>query len=276
MKIFSMMKGRNLINLFGIPAWLFLIWLGGLYYAIFILVSMVIALGEYYYMMGKKGIKPLRWMGMVSCVFIADFYYVQPDITSFDIVGFLILIVILVFIWELFSKNNGSSLNIAVTMGGILYIPILLGTAIKIRQFDSLMDTSITFAVVISVWACDSAAFIMGSLYGKKKIFPSVSPNKSWIGSISGLMAAIFICVLFQKQGFMGNIFNIWDALIFGIITGIFGQLGDFTESLIKRDIGVKDSGKILAGHGGVLDRFDSLIFAMPLTYLYLHFVWQV
>ena len=87
MKIFSMMKDRNLINLFGIPAWLLLIYMGGLYYAIFILVAMVIALGEYYYMMEKKGIKPLRWMGMVSCVFIADFYYVQPDITSFEIVG---------------------------------------------------------------------------------------------------------------------------------------------------------------------------------------------
>ena len=274
MKIFSMMKDRNLINLFGIPAWLLLIYLGGLYYANFILVAMVIALGEYYYMMEKKGIKPLRWMGMVSCVFIADFYYVQPDITSFEIVGSLILIVLLIFIWELFSIKKGSSMNIAVTIGGVLYIPTLLGTAIEIRQFDSLMDTSITFAIVVSVWACDSAAFIMGSLYGDKKIFPTVSPNKSWVGSISGLIASIGVCFLFQNQGWLGSIFQISDALVFGFIAGVFGQIGDFAESLIKRDIGVKDSGKLLAGHGGVLDRFDSLIFAMPMTYFYIHFLW--
>ena len=276
MNIFSMMQGRNLINLFGIPAWLFLIWKGDLYYTIFILFAMVLALGEYYYLMEKKGIKSLRWMGMVSCVFIADFYYVQPDINAFDIIGALILIVLLIFIWELFSKNNNSSLNISVTLAGILYIPILLGTAIDIRQFDSLMDTSITFVLVISVWACDSAAFIMGSLYGNKKIFPSVSPNKSWVGSVSGLIASIAVCLLFLNQGWLGSFLSLKDAIVFGIISGIFGQIGDFTESLIKRDVGVKDSGTLLSGHGGVLDRFDSLLFAMPVTYLYIHFILEL
>ena len=270
MNIFSMMKGRNLINLIGIPCWLFLIWKGDIFYALFILIAMVIALGEYYYMMEKKGAKSLRWMGMISCVFIADFYYVQPKISSFDIIGVLILIILLILIWELFSTNNQSSINIAVTMAGILYIPVLLGTAINIRQFDSLMDTSITFTIVIAVWACDSAAFIMGSLFGDKKIFPSVSPNKSWIGSISGLIAALAISLLFFNQRWLGDVFSLNDAIAFGIIAGIFGQLGDFTESLIKRDVGVKDSGSLLSGHGGVLDRFDSLIFAMPITYLYI------
>ena len=82
------------------------------------------------------------------------------------------------------------------------------------------------------------------------------------------------MCFLFQNQGWLGSIFQISDALVFGIIAGVFGQIGDFAESLIKRDIGVKDSGKLLAGHGGVLDRFDSLIFAMPMTYFYIHFLW--
>ena len=98
-----MMKGRNLINAIGIPAWLFLIWKGDLYYSIFILICMVIALGEFYRLMENKGARPLRWVGMTSTVFIADYYYVQPLITSHELLGGIILMIILTFIWELFS-----------------------------------------------------------------------------------------------------------------------------------------------------------------------------
>ncbi|MEL1233773.1 MAG: phosphatidate cytidylyltransferase, partial [Candidatus Neomarinimicrobiota bacterium] len=94
--------------------------------------------------------------------------------------------------------------------------------------------------------------------------------------SISGLIAATAVMVLFSMQGWLGDYFSFNDSLVFGLIAGVFGQLGDFTESLLKRDAGVKDSGTLLAGHGGVLDRFDSLIFAMPLSYLYIHFLMHI
>ena len=100
-----MMKGRNLVILLGIPTWLFLIWKGDIYYTLFILICMVLALGEFYTLMEKKGNKPLRWMGMASTVFIADYYYVQPAITPHEMLGGMILIIILTYIWELFSKN---------------------------------------------------------------------------------------------------------------------------------------------------------------------------
>jgi phosphatidate cytidylyltransferase len=176
-------------------------------------------------------------------------------------------------IWELFSKKEEPILNIISTLSGIMMVPLLLGTSVDIRQFDTLMNTNLTFTLVISIWSCDSAAFIFGSFFGsKKKILPKVSPNKSWIGSISGLIASLLIFVLFYNQDFLGDIFTLKDAIILGLISGIFGQVGDFSESLFKRDAGVKDSGKILQGHGGILDRFDSLIFATPITYLYIHF----
>ena len=269
----SMFKGRILINALGIPGWLFLIWKGDLYYSVFILVCIAFALGEFYSIMEKKGAKPLRWMGMCTSVFIADYYFVQPEITSHQFLGGIIVIVLLTVIWELFSDKENSGQNISETMAGILFVPILLGTAIDIRQFDSLMGTQLTLALVLSVWACDSAAFIFGTKFGDKKIFPRVSPNKSWVGSIAGLIASLSVFQLFYQQGWLGDYFSMKDAIVFGIITGIFGQIGDFAESLLKRDADVKDSGTLLQGHGGVLDRFDSLIFATPLTYLYIHFL---
>ena len=270
---FKMMKGRNLINALGIPGWLFLIWKGGLYYTIFILICCVLALGEFYSIMEKKGAKPLRWFGMGATVFIADYYHVQPIATGHQMLGGIILIIILIMLIELFSNNKNATLNIASTFAGILFVPVLLGTAIDLRQFDLLMNTNLTFALTLSVWACDSSAFIFGTLFGKKKIMPSVSPKKSWVGSISGAITSLLILYVFHNQGLLGDYFSLKDAMVIGLISGVFGQFGDFTESLLKRDVGVKDSGTLLAGHGGVLDRFDSLIFACPIAYLYVHFI---
>ena len=269
----SMFKGRNLINALGIPGWLFLIWKGDIYYSVFILVCIAFALGEFYSIMEKKGAKPLRWMGMCTSVFIADYYFRSAGHHISSILGGIIVIVLLTVIWELFSDKENSGQNISATMAGILFVPILLGTAIDIRQFDSLMGTQLTLALVLSVWACDSAAFIFGTKFGDAKIFPRVSPNKSWAGSIAGLIASLGVFYLFYHQGWLGDYFSMKDAIVFGIITGVFGQIGDFAESLLKRDADVKDSGTLLQGHGGVLDRFDSLIFATPLTYLYIHFL---
>ena len=270
---FKMMKGRNLINALGIPGWLFLIWKGGLYYTIFILICCVLALGEFYSIMEKKGAKPLRWFGMGATVFIADYYHVQPIATGHQMLGGIILVIILIMLIELFSNNKNATLNIASTFAGILFVPVLLGTAIDLRQFDLLMNTNLTFALTLSVWACDSSAFIFGTLFGKKKIMPSVSPKKSWVGSISGALTSLLILYVFHNQGLLGDYFSLKDAMVIGLISGVFGQFGDFTESLLKRDVGVKDSGTLLAGHGGVLDRFDSLIFAFPIAYLYVHFI---
>lgn len=269
----GMMKGRNFVNALGIPGWLLLIWVGGVYYSAFILIAMLIAISEFYTMAEKKGATPLRWIGLSTTVLIAYYFHVQSQLTSHQIIGSIILVILLTLVWELFSKEENPGLNIAYTLAGILFVSVLLGTAIDLRQFDTAMNTQLTLTMVLSVWVCDSAAFIFGTKYGKAKIFPRVSPKKSWVGSISGMIASLVLFVSFHYQGWLGDYFGLTNVLILGFITGGFGQLGDFTESLLKRDAGVKDSGTLLKGHGGVLDRFDSLIFATPLTYLYVHFL---
>ena len=132
----------------------------------------------------------------------------------------------------------------------------------------------------ISVWSCDSFAFIFGKYFGQTKIRPSISPKKTWLGTIMGLMASILSVYIFyiygEKFGFnfqkINAILNITDVFNLGIIFGGLGQLGDFFESLLKREVGIKDSGKILKGHGGILDRFDSILFVAPSLYIYIEF----
>ena len=132
------------------------------------------------------------------------------------------------------------------------------------------------FLVFLSVWVCDSAAFIVGTKIGKKKIAPLISPNKTWEGTIAGyIFSVLFIYFLVTSELLNINdyTFTIYDILIMGSIVGVIGQLGDLFESMIKRKFNVKDSGTLLQGHGGVLDRFDSLLFVIPAFYVYIKII---
>ena len=161
---------------------------------------------------------------------------------------------------------------ISTSIFSTVWIGLFFYSIVNIRLIDEI-GLALTVLMFVSVWICDSAAYIFGKKFGDKKIAPTISPKKTWVGSISGLIAAMAVFLGFHFQDWLGSYFSLKDAIIFGIIAGFFGQLGDLTESLLKRDAGVKDTSTLLAGHGGVLDRFDSLIFATPLAYLYVHFI---
>ena len=120
---------------------------------------------------------------------------------------------------------------------------------------------------------CDTFAFFFGTKFGKKKIWPSVSPNKSWVGSISGMLGSILFMVALYSNNIYEGWINLYQVIFLGIIFGGFSQLGDFSESLLKRQFGLKDTSDILRGHGGILDRFDSLSIASPLTLLYMIYI---
>jgi phosphatidate cytidylyltransferase len=126
-------------------------------------------------------------------------------------------------------------------------------------------------AVFASVWACDSAAFFVGRKFGKHKLFERVSPNKTWEGAVAGFVGAVATFLIARALAL--PYLSVSGALICGCMIGVLGQFGDMVESLLKRDAGVKDSSSIIPGHGGVLDRFDGLIFVSPMMYLYLDFV---
>ncbi len=183
--------------------------------------------------------------------------------------------ILLLLIAELF-RNKGSAIqNLGSTLLGILYIGAFSSAIIRIREFYS--DAPyyqnggwIIISIFITLWLTDSAAYFLGSAFGKHKLFPRVSPNKSWEGAIAGFLFSMVTMVVLKA--FVLSFLSWIDAVVFGLIIGLFGQIGDLIESLIKRDAGVKDSSNIIPGHGGIFDRFDSLIFSAPIVYLYMYF----
>jgi len=264
---------RTLINVIGIPAILYLLWRGGLGFALFIFLVMIIGLDEFYRMNTNERQSPVKLTGYIFTGLMAAYYFWLPAITLLQGLSLLACFIIITLLIEMGRDKLNPTRNMGITVLGIMYVPVLLGSVIALRNLDTVYSTYFTISMVVSIWICDSVAYIFGMKWGQKKIFPRVSPNKSWVGSIAGLVSTFIVFYVLRVQGILPDL-TLLDVAVFSIIAGFFGQVGDFAESLLKRDVGVKDSGKLLLGHGGVLDRFDSITFASPLTYAYITLIY--
>jgi len=152
---------------------------------------------------------------------------------------------------------------------GIIWITIPFALTNYIANFNCEFDPRILMCIFFLGWSYDSGAYCFGRLFGKTKLAPTISPNKTWEGAAGGIFAALFVSYLISIV-FTG-IYPLKYWMIIGIIVAIFGTLGDLIESLLKRNAGVKDSGNFMPGHGGILDRFDSLIFIVPFVYVFMY-----
>lgn len=201
--------------------------------------------------------------------------YIQ---TNAVFVPYLLTIVYL-FISELYTKSLNPINNWAYTMLAQMYIALPL-SMINVLAFRQSPDQIIHFhhllplSLFIFLWANDTGAYCSGSLFGKHKLFPRISPAKSWEGSIGGgiLVLAIAAFIGYSEiQGTNTSGLNILQWLGLALVVVVFGTWGDLVESLFKRTLGIKDSGTILPGHGGMLDRFDSALMAIPAAVIYLY-----
>ena len=260
---------RILVSIIGIPVVLGSIYLGGVYFFIVVTIISLLSQLEFYNIAQHKNVKINKILGLLAGFVVLYLYYISREEYFLPAVLF---IAILFLIIEIFSGNESPLLNTSLSLSGIIYPTALVGTIYPLRQMDYLTDVpglNLVVALLAGVWVCDTAAYYIGKAIGKHKLIERVSPNKTWEGSAAGFLASLAFIFALKYNGFLGNSFTTVDMIMLSLFIGVGGQLGDLFESLIKRDAGVKDSGILLPGHGGFLDRFDALIFAAPLTYLY-------
>ena len=262
---------RAPVTLIGIPSLIGLTLYTQEVFLVFFTAVGVLILNELYRMGRTNSTDPNVWLGyIIYLALVADNLFLEAEyLAPVLIVGSLT-----VFTVEMFRKRPHVLENISTTVFGPVFIGLAIAMFIKLQQLGYAgqgghLGGYLVLTVFIGVWTCDTLAYFIGSAIGKHKIFPRVSPNKSWEGSLSGAVGAIVAMFLVMQAGWLPGL-DMWDAVALGLITGIAGQVGDFAESLVKRDVGVKDSSNLLPGHGGAWDRLDSILFAAPLSYLYL------
>jgi len=267
---------RLLVALIGIPIILGAAIAGGIWFFILVQIIAVGVLYEFYRLAEKKETHPHYIIGLAGLTGILIFFAYQSlsDVFGYeyrisDEIEFIatvgLFFILLSVVYELYRHKGSSFLNIGTTMFGVLYVGVGLGTFIGLRElFDS---GAIIILILFSIWVCDTAAYLGGKATGKNKLYTAISPNKTVEGALFGLVFAVITSVVCKYL--FADTLALHDAVVIGLIVGIVGQVGDLAESMLKRDAGVKDSSAFFPGHGGFLDRFDSIIFVSPAVYLY-------
>lgn len=242
-------------------------------WAFFVLMGIfaLIGLHEFFpiFTKGQKGTMSYYFLGAISYVIIA-----LSSISFIDFSNVLLIILgfFLVMAAELFRVDEHSWKRISAIIVGIIYVVIPFGmmNSFFFLQSVDIATPWILLGLFILVWVNDIFAYLVGSTIGKHKLFESISPKKTWEGTISGIVFTLIFAWLFSL---VSNNLSLIQWLGFGLVVSITAILGDLIESMLKRNAGVKDSGSLLPGHGGVLDRFDAIIFATPFVFYYLFLI---
>lgn len=244
-----------LIALIALP-----IWWGGLLFLGAIIIVATIAVWEFYDLAAHGGYRAIRVLGTIALVLIIVASSQQNPVIS------QLGIAILVFgglIWELLSPTvDGKLREWALTLVGVMYIGWPASMLVSLRaEPDGIIWVLL---ILIGTAACDSMAYVAGHLFGRQLFAPKYSPKKTWEGTIGGVLGCLIAVTGF---GAIFLDFPIWQIALLGLLLGPFAIVGDLAESMIKRRIGVKDSSDLIPGHGGLLDRVDSLLFTITVTY---------
>lgn len=256
---------RVLTAILGIPLLYFVISYGGVIF--FISLLMLISMGLWEYSKSVNNSDTITINYILEIILGIGILFVFNYNSQLIILGIIACFVI-IFMYEILNQNLNVLQGIYAFFG-IMYIPLFLGHMLLIQSMEK--GTLILWMVFIISFSTDTTAYLIGMPFGKHKLCPLISPKKSVEGAVAGVLGSIVITGLY---GYIMNHFQLLDFpiyfyLILALIGSIVSQFGDLTASLIKRNFGVKDFGNLLPGHGGVLDRFDSIIFATPLVYYF-------
>jgi len=264
-----MLKKRIITALWGIPLLIVVIWFSEPEYAfpvftVFISLWGLLAAFEFYKITTISRILPLTVSGMILTIlfiirphFSSDLYYPIVLVSAFVLPMILLLI----------RRKEKEVVNIwSWGVAGILYVGLLLSYLVDLRLDGG---RNWVFLAILATFGSDTMAYFVGRAFGRHKMAPRISPNKTWEGAAAGVIGAICISLLFTISWELQLPINYWQAVLLGVLISVFGQLGDLLESSLKRYAGVKESGSLMPGHGGLLDRMDSVVFAGVVVYVY-------
>ena len=254
----GIMGKRILTVLITLPLFMFFIVKGGLYIFLLSMVLSIVGLYEFYEAIKNDNKRPINWLGFLVVILLLFISYFNLDQTFYLFIFFIASYVLLTL--NIFSKKD-RLVDSALTIFGVIYIGIGFSHLIMISKFDNKLIIFIPFMIS---WSTDTFAYFTGKYFGSKKLYPSVSPNKTIEGAVGGVIGSVIINYIFVYF-FVKDILAI--IIVISLFGSIFSQIGDLLASKIKRSCGIKDFGKILPGHGGVLDRFDSALVTIPFVY---------
>ena len=262
-----MLKYRILSALIGVPILVLIFKLGGWLFLALNLIIVTLGVVEYFKLVENKGIKVNKFLGVSFAIILITVTYLAIE-TQF-LYGTLILGLLIILLKQILIKRNESAiLSTALTYFGACYIAGLFSHLILLYNSEISLQSGrlIVWIPILATWFTDTGAYFVGLSLGKRALAPEISPKKTIEGAVGGLASSILITVLLALY------FNIalYHGIILGILIGVIAQLGDLSASVFKRDSEIKDSGDIIPGHGGILDRIDSLLFVLPVVYYYL------
>jgi phosphatidate cytidylyltransferase len=264
-----------------VPLLLLMARAGGVVWLTFVAIQTLLGLEEFYRMARGKGLEPVRWLGFLAALALLGLAYrpQTPNASLLATAGLLLLLAL--------ALRRGGQPRVlesaAVTAFGVLYVGWLSAHFVLLRELPwraglAYADGSslVLFAFLVT-WSCDTGAYLTGRLFGRTRLSAAISPRKTWEGSLGGFACAMLASTVgawtFLRPEGGGPLLPWPHALVLGALVGVCGQVGDLVESLFKRDSASGDSSDLIPGHGGVLDRFDSLYFGAPIVYHYLRAV---
>jgi phosphatidate cytidylyltransferase len=267
----------------GIPIAAAAVFGGGWWLAILIGVAAVAGTLEFFRMTEGKGVRPFLFIGVILALGLVALGAARPA-AGIDGGGFGILLTVGLIgaataaIWDR-GVDGEPLLSVAVTVIGPLYVGGLLSYGLFLRHMPGIEGawhgTALVFAPLLLTWASDTFAYFSGRAWGTRKLIPRVSAGKTVQGSLGALAGSLLVALAYREVlgMFDGYRMSMLEAALFGLLMSVAAQVGDLVESLFKRDAGVKDSGTLLPGHGGALDRLDSLLFTLPAAYLFFRYL---
>ncbi len=261
-----MLKKRLLTALVGIPILIIAVWFDRPlpWFTILAVIWGILAILEFYRLAATFNVPLLTYFGVIWTVFFIISPHVKYEFTA--PVLFTSGVVISLIWLVLRPQRDGAFAGWVWTMGGILYLGWLLSYLVALR-IDG--GRNWVFFALFTTFGSDTAAYFVGKAFGKHSLAPLISPNKTWEGAVGGVLGAIAVSLLFTIPTPLQLPLNYWQVILLGLLVSVLGQFGDLAKSILKRNVGVKESGKLLPGHGGVLDRTDSVVFAGVVVYYF-------